>query len=115
MKKRDVDKFETGTPERVVAHAAWQRSRGRQPSMFFMNEANPRKALALAIKAILRDAWKWGRMITTMAEVMVLIIKATGRSCTTTFNNIRISAKPGDSPDHIVEFYRTEWEAHCSR
>lgn len=111
MKKCDVDKFKMGTPERVVAHAAWQRSRGRQPSMFFMNEANPRKALALAIQTILRDAWSWGRKITAVAEFMVLITKATGRSCTTMINDIELFAKPGDSPDHIVKIYRAKREA----
>lgn len=41
-----------GSAEQVVAHAAWQRSRGRNPSMFFLGQRNPRKALALACSVI---------------------------------------------------------------
>lgn len=54
MKKRSVlSQHEQGSAEQVVAHAAWQRSRGRNPSMSFIGEHNPRKALALAHYVIL--------------------------------------------------------------
>lgn len=43
---------EQGSAEQVVAHAAWKRSRGRNSSMSFVGERNPRKALALANSVI---------------------------------------------------------------
>lgn len=46
--KGTVDKFEIGTPEYVVAHAAWQKARGRGPSESYKGITNPRHALALA-------------------------------------------------------------------
>lgn len=43
---------EQGSAEQVVAHAAWRRSRGHNPSMSFVGERNPRKALLLANSVI---------------------------------------------------------------
>ena len=40
--------FPSGSSAQVLAHAAYQRSRGRQPSMTYKSERNPHKALALA-------------------------------------------------------------------
>ena len=41
--------LEPGTAAYVIAHARWQRSRGRGPSMKFLAQRNPRKALAAAV------------------------------------------------------------------
>jgi hypothetical protein len=41
-------RMETDSPQLVVAHANWQKKRGRRPSMGFMDERNPVKALELA-------------------------------------------------------------------
>lgn len=48
MKKAQVLKFPPGSPEYVVLHARWQRSRGRAPSEVLQLGKNPRKSLALA-------------------------------------------------------------------
>lgn len=48
MKKSVLSQNEQGSAEQVVAHAARQRSRGRNPSMSFAGQHNPRKALRLA-------------------------------------------------------------------
>lgn len=48
MKKSDLLKLEQGSAEVVIAHAAFKHSRGRRPSMSFVGEKNPDKALALA-------------------------------------------------------------------
>lgn len=48
MKKSALSQHKEGSAERIVAHAVWQRSRGRNPSMSFVGERNPLKALALA-------------------------------------------------------------------
>lgn len=50
MNKGTVDKFEIGSPQYVVAHAAWQEARGRGPSESYKGITNPRQALALARK-----------------------------------------------------------------
>jgi len=54
MNKRTVDNFEIGTPEYVVAHAAWQKARGRGPSESYKGITNPQQALALARKEMPR-------------------------------------------------------------
>jgi len=46
--KKTFQKFEIGTAERVVYHAQYKASRGKGPSMSFLSERNPRKALASA-------------------------------------------------------------------
>lgn len=48
MKKCQVNGFEKGTPEYVIAHAMYKKSRGKKPSMMYKDEKNPRMALALA-------------------------------------------------------------------
>lgn len=48
MKRSQVNEFHVGTPEYVIAHAALQQKKGRNPSVIFRNETNPRKALAFA-------------------------------------------------------------------
>lgn len=48
MKKSDVRKYAPGTPEYVVMHARYQKSRGRRPSVGFPGEPNPRLALQYA-------------------------------------------------------------------
>jgi hypothetical protein len=52
MNKSVLYQHEQGSAEQVVAHAAWQRSRGRNPSTSFVGERNPRKALELADSVI---------------------------------------------------------------
>lgn len=46
--KKSFRKFPVGSAEYVLAHAAWRRSRGRKPSMGYLTERNPTKALKLA-------------------------------------------------------------------
>ncbi|MEK7159184.1 MAG: hypothetical protein AAB766_01640 [Patescibacteria group bacterium] len=54
MTKRDIfRKFVSGSAESVVAHANWQRSRGRRPSMGFGDFRNPRLAYETAKEQIL--------------------------------------------------------------
>ncbi|GEM_PF-1748612 len=45
MKRAAILQFPEGSAERVIAHARWQSSRGRRPSMRFLTEANPAKAI----------------------------------------------------------------------
>lgn len=48
MKKSAVNRFPQGSPEYIILHAKWQRSRGRNPSATFSWERNPRRALRMA-------------------------------------------------------------------
>jgi hypothetical protein len=50
MKKQEVCRYDHDTPEYVVLHGQWARSRGRNPSTEFLGEKNPRRALALAAR-----------------------------------------------------------------
>lgn len=52
MKKSGIFKFPEGSAERVIAHARFQRSRGRNLSMSFGREKNPLKALKAAQAAM---------------------------------------------------------------
>lgn len=47
-KKKLLAGLAIGSPERVAAHARWQKSRGRRPSMGYRGVGNPRMALVLA-------------------------------------------------------------------
>jgi hypothetical protein len=49
MKKSIFTMLVPGSPEYVVAHAKWKKSRGRMPSMAYRGIRNPEKALALAV------------------------------------------------------------------
>ncbi len=69
MKKAALLQFEHGSAEQVVAHAARQCSRGSNPSMSFVGERNPRKALALA-HAVIRQAERT-KMIGSIGAVVV--------------------------------------------
>lgn len=57
MKKAVPSQCWSGSAEQVVAHARWQRSRGRKPSMSFLNQRNPREALKLA-SSVLRGVMR---------------------------------------------------------
>lgn len=52
MSMSNLSHHAQGSAEHVVAHAAWRRSRGRNPSMSFIGERNPLKALAIANSVI---------------------------------------------------------------
>lgn len=49
MRKRVLSKLFSGTAEYVIAHAKLRQARGKQPSMSFSGEKNPKKALKLAL------------------------------------------------------------------
>lgn len=49
MKKDKIAQFYQWSAEFVVAHGLWRKSRGRRPSMSYMGERNPEKAIERAI------------------------------------------------------------------
>lgn len=50
LTKRSWQELVPGSFAQVIAHAAWRRSRGKEPSMSYRGIRNPRKALAAAEK-----------------------------------------------------------------
>ncbi len=69
MKKSILSQHAKGSAEEVVAHAKWRRSRGRNPSMSFVGERNPRKALSAA-EAVIAGA-KHADFISQLGELVV--------------------------------------------
>lgn len=49
LTKRSWQSLPNGSPEQVVAHAAWRRSRGKGPSMPYGNIRRPGEALRAAL------------------------------------------------------------------
>jgi hypothetical protein len=49
LTKQSWQNLPTGSPEQVVAHAAWRQSRGKDPSMTYGTIRNPRPALGVAL------------------------------------------------------------------
>lgn len=68
MKKSAISEYSKGSAEQVIAHAAWQHSRGRNPSMPFLGESNPIKALALATSVIERV--ELGKMVAEIGAII---------------------------------------------
>jgi len=48
MNKSQIRELELGTRTYVLAHAKWQKKKGRKPSVTYRGMNNPRKALCLA-------------------------------------------------------------------
>ena len=69
MRKSVISKHTQGSAEEVVAHAKWRHSRGRNPSMSFVGERNPRKALSLA-EAVIAGA-KHADFISKLGELAI--------------------------------------------
>lgn len=107
MKKSVVLQHEIGSAERVVAHAAWQCSRGRNSSMSFISEHNPRRALALAT-TVTRNARQ-----TSQVDSMIggLIVKSKNYD-TMTDPEIKIAARhiiaSSSSEDEVQQRLRDE-------
>lgn len=71
MRKRDVDKFPPGSPEYVVAHAKWRRSRGRNmPSMRYSGSSNPKQSLETAEEIARVNKYLRAPMLQCLARVM---------------------------------------------
>lgn|GEM_PF-1566752 len=101
------------SPEYVVAHAAWRKSRGRGPSLPYRKEKNPRKALALALKVLHSlDPRPGDDLKISIAPRLVIRTRLLGSNETTSskLHGNTITAKLGDSVDDIVNFYRDELE-----
>lgn len=92
----------------VVAHAKWQRSRGRGPSVSFLGEKNTRKALQKAIEALKTYEAMAGYHVGYAARNMVFIADLIGEAVTTDFNGIEIKVLPGDNAEAIVEFFKAQ-------
>jgi len=100
------------TPVFIIAHAQWQKSRGRKPSERFGMENNPRKALAVAYRELVTYRSSVGRRVCRVAGEMVILANFTKRSCSTTFNGIKMVASPASTASAVIDFY---YEAYDNR
>ena len=100
--------YPVGSAEHVVAHASYQKSRGRNPSMSFMGIKNPIKALAHAVLQI-------SKVFTYSAQMHHVILKQEGRNATLCYykgrqftEQISVNANKGDHinawDDNIVVY-----------
>jgi hypothetical protein len=70
--KKMLKKFEPGTAPYIVAHGVYIMKRGKNPSMQFEDERNPRKALQLATLTIVRNQAQ--RRLSMMQKEAVAIL-----------------------------------------
>lgn len=108
MNRCSVSVFPRTTPQYAVAHAKWRRSRGRNPSEPYGREKNPKKALALALKELSVYVPMAGSLVTDAARHMARTARLTGEPCTAKFNDVQITARPGDTPNSILSYYNEE-------
>ena len=113
MKKQVANQFkrwrgEVKKPLYVVAHARWQQSRGRAPSMSYRGERNPRVALAMALEDLKVYEPGGGEHVSGTAARLAIITGLTGQDCQAQFNDVTIIAHPGDSVETLSEFYSAE-------
>jgi hypothetical protein len=108
MDEQFFRQFPPGSPERVVAHARWQRSRGRRPAMRLNETKNPNRALQQA-QALLRF-YKGdpGSHIHDVAARLTINAQALGETLALDFNGSDLLAHPGDSPETAVARWSAE-------
>ncbi len=78
----------------VVAHARYQRSRGKNPSESYKDERNPFKALRLALDNLRIYEAMAGDYIPASITRMAAIAKLTNQEVTGKFNDVTITADP---------------------
>lgn len=108
MKKRQANAFKVDgekTAAFIIAHARWQKSRGRNPSEGYGFEKNPHKALEVAYAELATYRTSAGQHLARAAEEMVVLAKFTKRPCSTDFNGIELTATHESNADAIVDFY----------
>lgn len=89
MKKAQLELLKSGSPELVVAHARWQKSRGRRPSMAYGPYRNPRVALATAARDV----------EVNFAEMVIL---ATKRGVAPGMEYTSVSGRHFDDPEQAL-------------
>lgn len=75
MKRSALRKLLPGSAELVIAHAVWRGQRGRGPSMSYINERDPRKALKLA-QSVVKAAGQAARL----SQVVSKVLQANGKT-----------------------------------
>ncbi len=97
----------------VVAHARYQRSRGKNPSECYKNETNPRKALLLALSNLRIYEVMVGEYIPTSITRMVAIAKLTNQEVTGKFNDITITADLVTPAAVLVQQWEDKINHYC--
>jgi hypothetical protein len=108
MRKRLMNTFIVDgekTPAYIIAHAQWQKSRGRKPSERVGAENNPRQALENAYRELATYRSSVGRRVCRVAGEMIILASFTKRPCSTTFNGIKIVASPSSTACTVIDLY----------
>lgn len=92
----------------VVAHAKFQKSRGRNASEPYNGERNPLKALKLALAELKTFVPMCGSYISTMIAEMVDVAKFTNQEVNGEFNGVVVTANPKSLPEALAAWWMDE-------
>lgn len=92
----------------VVAHARYQRSRGKNPSEPYKGERNPFKALRLAHDDLRIYEPMCGSWIPASIATMSAIAKLSNQEVTGKFNDVSVTADPTTPASVLVARWETE-------
>jgi hypothetical protein len=98
MTRTSLLSIPVNSAEYVVAHAMYQRSRGRKPSMVFKNERNPLKALALAKQELVEPVSERNFETTFGVGSQFWYV---GSYCT--------EPTPPEGPSTVLEYFDFDW------
>ncbi len=114
MKKSMVVKWKNRSGKKtatyVVAHAKWQKSRGRRPSESYCREKNPQKALDLAHRELQVLEPMAGAYINHFVNYMIIVSQLTDHKVTTTFNGIRFTVTSHSRSSLILAYIHRQFE-----
>jgi hypothetical protein len=92
----------------IVAHAKFQKRRGRNASEPYKGESNPLKALKLALAELKTFVPMCGSYISTMIAEMVDVARFTNQEVSGEFNGVTVTANPKSSPEELVAWWSNE-------
>ncbi len=69
MTQKNIRQCERGSAEQVILHAKWRRRNGRRPTMGYLNEMNPAKALRLA--SVVVAGVRRSKLVSKIAAVII--------------------------------------------
>lgn len=110
MKKSAVNQYPSHTPEYVIMHARYQRSRGRGLAASFQGIRNPQRALAAAQQEFLRNLLVSG-MVSGPPVKLVRAANVLNRELSIPFNDLTLTALPGDSVKKVFDQWKKDYDA----
>ena len=113
MKKNDIEKWRDWkgriTPEYIVAHAKWRKSRGRRrPSLPYGKERNPEEALKVAFCELSFINPSCISSLEPFVYHITKVAKLTARNVSTHFVDLKFSVTPNSDPSGVYQQLKTE-------